>query len=73
MHGNGYNGTVRIGFYICHCGHNIASIVDVKAVAEYVRSLSGVVVSTEYKYMCSDPDRSSSRKILKNIRLIALL
>ena len=32
------NGTPRIGFYICHCGTNIAGMVDVKAVAEYVGS-----------------------------------
>ena len=30
MHGNGHNEPVRIGFYVCHCGHNIATIVDVK-------------------------------------------
>lgn len=46
---------VRIGFYVCHCGHNIASVVDCKAVAEYVAKLPGVVVSRDYKYMCSDP------------------
>ena len=46
---------VRIGFYVCHCGHNIASMVDCKAVAEYVAKLPGVVVSRDYKYMCSDP------------------
>ena len=49
------NGTPRIGFYVCHCGTNIAGIVDVKALAEYVATLNGVVVSREYKYMCSDP------------------
>jgi len=65
MHGNGHNGTVRIGFYICHCGHNIASIVDVKAVAEYIKSLSGVVVSCEYKYMCSDPGQELIQKDIK--------
>ncbi len=49
------NGTIRIGFYVCHCGHNIARTVDVTAVAAYVGQLPGVVVSREYKYMCSDP------------------
>ncbi|MFZ2643345.1 MAG: CoB--CoM heterodisulfide reductase iron-sulfur subunit A family protein [Verrucomicrobiia bacterium] len=45
----------RIGFYVCHCGHNIAATVDVAAVAKYAEKLPGVVVSREYKYMCSDP------------------
>jgi heterodisulfide reductase subunit A len=46
---------VRIGFYICHCGTNIAAMVDVQAVAKYVATLPNVVVSRDYKYMCSDP------------------
>jgi len=55
MRDSGANGTPRIGVYICHCGTNIAGVVDVKAVAEYAAGLDGVVVSREYKYMCSDP------------------
>jgi len=46
---------VRIGFYICHCGTNIAGMVDVQAVAKYVAALPNVVLSRDYKYMCSDP------------------
>jgi len=49
------NGNVRVGVYICHCGTNIAGVIDVKALAEYGATLPGVVVSREYKYMCSDP------------------
>ncbi|MBI3950484.1 MAG: CoB--CoM heterodisulfide reductase iron-sulfur subunit A family protein, partial [Acidobacteria bacterium] len=52
---NDKNGQVRIGFYICHCGTNIAGMVDVIAVARYAATLPGVVVSRDYKYMCSDP------------------
>ncbi|MGD0589208.1 MAG: CoB--CoM heterodisulfide reductase iron-sulfur subunit A family protein [Bacteroidota bacterium] len=65
MHGNGQNGNVRIGFYVCHCGHNIASIVDVKAVADYVKTLPGVVISQDYKYMCSDPGQELIQKDIK--------
>lgn len=49
------NGSIRIGFYICHCGHNIADQVDVDAVAKYAATLPHVVVARDYKYMCSDP------------------
>lgn len=45
----------RVGVFVCHCGVNIASKVDVKDVAECASKLDGVVVSKEYKYMCSDP------------------
>jgi heterodisulfide reductase subunit A len=54
MNGNGKNG-IRVGAYVCHCGTNIAGVVDVKSLAEYTATLPGVVVSREYKYMCSDP------------------
>jgi heterodisulfide reductase subunit A2 len=46
---------VRTGVYVCHCGTNIASKVDVGAVAEYALSLGGVTLSRDYTYMCSDP------------------
>ncbi len=45
----------RIGVFVCHCGVNIASKVDVKEVAEYASKLDGVVFAKDYKYMCSDP------------------
>jgi len=46
---------IRIGVYVCHCGINIASVVDVASVAEYAGTLSNVVVARANKYTCSDP------------------
>lgn len=43
----------RIGVFVCHCGTNIAGTVDVKAVAEALKTEPGVVFSTDYQYMCS--------------------
>jgi heterodisulfide reductase subunit A len=60
---------IRIGFYICHCGHNIGSIVDVPAVAEYVAKLPNVVISKDYKYMCSDPGQELIQKDIKEHNL----
>jgi heterodisulfide reductase subunit A2 len=48
----------RVGVYVCHCGTNIAATVDVKAVAEYARTLNNVVVVRDYTYMCSDPGQA---------------
>lgn len=45
----------RVGFYICHCGINIASRVRCGEVAEQVAQMPGVVVSRDYLFMCSDP------------------
>ncbi len=51
-------GSCRIGFYICHCGVNIAGKVDVEAVRDYVKALEWVAVSRDYKFMCSDPGQT---------------
>jgi len=45
----------RIGVYVCWCGTNIAKMVDVEHVTEIIGKLPNVVVSKNYKYMCSDP------------------
>ncbi len=63
------NGQVRVGFYICHCGHNIAGVVDVRSVAEFVAKLPHVVVSREYKYMCSDPGQELIQQDIKEHKL----
>ena len=47
--------SLRIGFYICHCGINIGATVAVEDVAEYAATLPHVVVARDYMYMCSDP------------------
>ncbi len=44
----------RIGVFVCHCGHNIAGVVDVKAVAKMAESLPHVVYSCDEMFMCSD-------------------
>jgi heterodisulfide reductase subunit A len=45
----------RIGVFVCHCGTNIAGVVDVNRVVEAAAAWPDVVFSTEYKFMCSDP------------------
>jgi heterodisulfide reductase subunit A2 len=49
---------LRTGVYICHCGVNIAGKVDVAAVSEWAGSLKHVVVSKDYKFMCSEPGQA---------------
>jgi len=59
----------RIGVYVCHCGANIAGIVDVEQVAEFARGLDGVVVAKEYKFVCSDPGQDLIKKDIKEQNL----
>src|SRR5664279_3996660 len=60
---------LRIGFYVCHCGHNIASLVDCPEVAKYVERLPAVVLSRDYKYMCSDPGQELIQRDIKEYNL----
>jgi heterodisulfide reductase subunit A len=54
-----------IGVYVCHCGLNIAGVVDVEKVTEYAAKLPDVAVARHYTYMCSDPGQ---RMIQEDIR-----
>ncbi|MBE9473984.1 MAG: FAD-dependent oxidoreductase [Chloroflexi bacterium] len=43
----------NIGVFVCHCGSNIGGYLDVPLVAEYARSLPGVVHAEDNLYTCS--------------------
>jgi heterodisulfide reductase subunit A len=43
----------RVGVFVCHCGTNIAGVVDVAAVTEYARSLPDVVLADNNLFTCS--------------------
>ena len=55
----------RIGVFVCHCGTNIAGMVDVERVAEEAAELPGVVHAAAYKYMCSDPGQKLIAEAIK--------
>ena len=48
----------RIGVYVCHCGLNIAGVIDVQSVAEFAAGLHNVAIARDYMYMCSDPGQN---------------
>lgn len=60
---------VKIGVYVCHCGLNIADIVDVEEVSKYATTLPAVVVSRNYKFMCSDPGQNMIKEDIKELGL----
>lgn len=61
--------TERIGVYVCHCGTNIAGIVDVEDVARWAEKLPDVVVSRDYKFMCSAPGQELIEDDIKELGL----
>jgi len=58
------NDDLRIGLYICHCGNNIAGVIDPAALADAARDLPGVAVSRDHLYSCSE---AGQRDIAKDI------
>jgi len=56
---------LRIGVYICHCGVNIAGVVDVEEVAKYAKELPNVVLAKHYVYMCSAPAQEMIKADIK--------
>ncbi len=59
----------RIGVFVCHCGTNIAGTVDVKYVAEELSKEKGVIISRDYKYMCSDPGQNIIKEYIRLYKL----
>ncbi|MCL0080442.1 CoB--CoM heterodisulfide reductase iron-sulfur subunit A family protein, partial [Dehalococcoidia bacterium] len=67
------NGTKRIGVFVCHCGLNIAGVVDVEKVVTEIRKYPGVVYAADYQYMCSDPGQNLMREAISEHRLDAIV
>jgi heterodisulfide reductase subunit A len=59
----------KIGVYVCHCGLNIAGVVDVEKVTEYAKQLPNVAVARHYAYMCSDPGQRMIQEDVKKRKL----
>lgn len=60
---------VRIGVYICHCGLNIAGVINVKELVEYAKTLPNVIVAKDYVFMCSAPGQDMIKEDIKTCKL----
>ncbi|MFM8367749.1 MAG: 4Fe-4S binding protein [Chloroflexota bacterium] len=68
--------TERVGVYVCHCGSNIAGTVDVVDVAKWAEEKlgrQGVVISREYKFMCSSLGQELIEKDIKELGLTRIV
>ncbi len=59
----------KIGVIICHCGSNIAGVIDIEQVKDAIRNLPNVEVIDDYKYVCSKPGQQILKDHIKNSRL----
>jgi heterodisulfide reductase subunit A-like polyferredoxin len=67
------NGPPRIGVFVCHCGSNIAGVVDVEAVTEFAKTLPNVAYATHTLYTCSDNTQQDIQSAIKENNLNRLV
>lgn len=60
---------VRIGVFVCHCGINISSVVDVRNVEDSTEGMEGVVYHTDSLYSCSQDAQEVLKQKIKEHRL----
>src|SRR5512136_3398805 len=59
----------RVGVFVCFCGSNIGGTVDVKAVAEYAKTLPGVAYATSNLYTCAEDGLQNIKSAIKEHKL----
>ncbi|MFZ5647335.1 MAG: FAD-dependent oxidoreductase [Bacillota bacterium] len=57
--------TPRVGVFVCNCGINIGSVIDVPSVVKFAKGLKGVVFAEEFLFACA---QDSIEKIKRRIR-----
>ncbi|MFZ5643959.1 MAG: NAD(P)-binding protein [Bacillota bacterium] len=59
----------RIGVFVCHCGINIGSVVNVPSVVEDIKNAPYVVHAQEGLYVCSQDSQAAMREIILEKKL----
>jgi heterodisulfide reductase subunit A len=59
----------RIGVFVCHCGTNIAGVVNVPDVVEYAKTLPNVVYAENNLYTCSNDTQEIIKEKIKEHEL----
>jgi heterodisulfide reductase subunit A2 len=67
--GDGKKPAERIGFYICHCGVNISTTVDVTKVRDAMAKIPDVAISRDYKFMCSNTGQDLIKQDIRELGL----
>ena len=59
----------KIGVFLCHCGSNIAGVLDMEKLEEYTKTLANVVYVERNLYTCSEPGLKSIREAIAKHKL----
>ncbi len=54
----------RIGVFVCHCGINIAGVIDVEAVEAYAKTLPNVVYAGRNLFSCSQDSQEHMKELI---------
>lgn len=63
------NEELRIGVYVCHCGSNIAGVIDPQEVVNFCEGLPDVVRATDTSYACADSGQRLIKEDIKKFNL----
>ncbi len=59
----------RIGVFVCHCGVNIGSVVDVPAVRDYAKTLPDVAYAEDNLFTCSQDTQDHIKEMIAEHQL----
>jgi heterodisulfide reductase subunit A len=59
----------RLGVFVCHCGMNIGSVVDVEAVVKRIEHEPDVILATHTMFTCADTSLSNIKDMIHKHRL----
>jgi heterodisulfide reductase subunit A len=59
----------RVGVFVCHCGTNIAGVIDVEEVAKYAETLPNVAYVERNLFSCSQDTQEKMTQIIKEQNL----
>ncbi len=59
----------RIGIFVCHCGTNIAGVVDIPRVVNYVKKLPHVAYAADFMFSCSNDTLNQLVALIQEHRL----
>ncbi|MEA3307910.1 MAG: hydrogenase iron-sulfur subunit, partial [Chloroflexota bacterium] len=55
----------RVGVFVCHCGSNIAGVVDVERVVAYAKMLPEVVYASDQMFSCAGNTQAEIEKAIQ--------
>ncbi len=59
----------RIGVFVCHCGINIAGVVNVPEVVKRLKETTDAAVVIDHQYCCSDPGQNLIKETIQKEKL----